>query len=67
MLVFEYLEKWARERPEREAIVYGDRRITYADYEREVSRVARGLLRLGVQRGDKVALYIPNPDFSYES
>lgn len=60
MLVFEYLEKWAEERPEREAIVYGDRRVTYAEYNRMVDRIARGLLELGVQRGDKVGLYIPN-------
>jgi len=54
MLAFEYLEKWAREKPDHEAIIYHDRRITYAEYEREVNRVARGLLGLGVQRGDKV-------------
>ncbi len=66
MLVFEYLEKWAKERPEREAIVYADRRVTYADYDREVNRVARGLLKLGVRRGDKVGLYIPNhPEFVF--
>ncbi len=66
MLIFDYLEKWARERPEREAIVYRDRRIDYADYNRQVDRVARGLLELGVQRGDKVGLYIPNhPEFIF--
>ena len=49
-----------------EAVVYADRRFTFADYEREVNRVARGLLELGVQRGDKVALYIPNhPEFVF--
>lgn len=64
MLVFEYLEKWAKERPGREAVVHADRRITYADYDREVNRVARGLIGLGVRRGDKVGLYIPNhPEF----
>ena len=35
MLVFEYLEKWAKERPDREAVVYADQRFTFADYERE--------------------------------
>lgn len=66
MLVFEYLEKWAGERPGREAVIYADRRITYAEYEREVKRVARGLIRLGVKRGDKVGLYIPNhPEFVF--
>lgn len=66
MLIFEYLEKWARERPEREAIVYADRRIDYEQYERETARIARGLLKLGVKRGDKVGLYIPNhPEFVF--
>jgi len=66
VLVFEYLEKWAAERPDREAIIYGDRRINYADHKREVERVARGMLKLGVKRGDKVGLYIPNhPEFVY--
>lgn len=66
VLIFEYLEKWAKERPGREAIVYGDRRISYADYDRAVDRIARGLLKLGVQRGDKIGLYIPNhPEFVF--
>jgi acyl-CoA synthetase (AMP-forming)/AMP-acid ligase II len=66
MLLFEALEKWARERPDREAIIYGDRRIDYAGYDSEVDRVARGLLKLGVKRGDKVGLYIPNhPEFIF--
>lgn len=66
MLVFECLEKWACDQPDCEAIVYGDRRISYADYEREVNRVARGLLKLGVRRGDKVGLYMPNnPEFVF--
>jgi acyl-CoA synthetase (AMP-forming)/AMP-acid ligase II len=66
MLLFEPLERWAREKPDTEAIVFGGRRITYAQYDREVNRVARGLLKLGVQRGDKVGLYIPNhPEFLF--
>lgn len=66
MLLFEPLERWARERPDREAIVYGDRRITYAEYDREVNKAAKGLLKLGVQRGERVGLYIPNhPEFVF--
>lgn len=66
MLLYEPLERWAKERPDREAIVYGDRRVTYAAYDREVNRVACGLLALGVRRGDKVGLYIPNhPEFVF--
>jgi acyl-CoA synthetase (AMP-forming)/AMP-acid ligase II len=66
MLLFDPLERWATERPDHEAIIYGDRRITYAGYNREVDKVAKGLLKLGVKRGDKVGLYIPNhPEFCF--
>ena len=46
--------------PDREAIVAPDRRITYAQLHREAQRVARGLHALGVQKDDKVALWLPN-------
>jgi fatty-acyl-CoA synthase len=46
--------------PSREAIVIPDRRITYAEFLREARRLARGLLALGVGKGDKVALWLPN-------
>jgi acetyl-CoA synthetase len=38
----------------------GDTRtITYADLLRDVSRAANALTELGVQKGDRVALYLP--------
>ena len=38
----------------------GDRRVlTYWDLAREVGRCANALKRLGVQRGDRVAIYLP--------
>jgi len=48
----------------RKAIVYegdsGQRRtLTFAELKREVDRFAAGLLRLGVGRGDRVALFMP--------
>ena len=46
--------------PEREAIVATDRRIPYAAFHREAERVARGLLAAGVEKDDKVALWLPN-------
>ncbi|MGH7385713.1 MAG: AMP-binding protein [Candidatus Rokuibacteriota bacterium] len=45
---------------DREAIVAPDRRITYARFHREAQRVARGLLALGLEQGDKVALWLPS-------
>jgi acyl-CoA synthetase (AMP-forming)/AMP-acid ligase II len=45
-------------------LVSNDRCVTYGDFQREVYRVANALLRLGVRKGDKVALLLPNcPEF----
>jgi fatty-acyl-CoA synthase len=45
---------------EREALVFRERRLRYRDVQREVERLARGLLALGLRPGDKVALWLPN-------
>lgn len=50
----------ARSGPEREAIVAGDRRVTYGELDRAVSGVAAGLRELGLKRGDRVAIALPN-------
>lgn len=50
----------------REAIVAPDRRVGYAEFYREATRVARGLLALGVKKNDKVALWLPSrPEWLY--
>jgi fatty-acyl-CoA synthase len=46
--------------PDREALVYGPRRFTYAAYHARVSRLASALVRLGVRPGDVVATLLPN-------
>ncbi len=45
---------------DREAVVLRERRLTYAALHREVERLARGLLALGVAPGDTVALWLTN-------
>ncbi|MDO9523985.1 MAG: AMP-binding protein, partial [Gemmobacter sp.] len=46
--------------PDREALVYGATRRTYAEYRARVSRLGSGLAGLGVNPGDVVASLIPN-------
>ncbi len=55
-----HLARAVRIWPGREALVYGETRLTYADYAAQVSRQASGLVRLGVQPGDVVATLLPN-------
>jgi long-chain acyl-CoA synthetase len=46
--------------PEKEALIYGPHRITYAELERRTNRVARGLRALGIGAGDHVAVLVKN-------
>ena len=46
--------------PEREAVVVGDRRLSYGELEDRVNRLAHHLAANGVGAGDHVALYLYN-------
>src|SRR5829696_3775128 len=55
-----WIERRARVAPDRVALVGGDRSFTYAELAGRVRRLANGLQRLGVGRGDRVAWLGPN-------
>ena len=46
--------------PDHEAIVDGDQRLSYAQLAQQSERVARGLIALGIEAGDRVAIWAPN-------
>jgi fatty-acyl-CoA synthase len=48
------------ENPDKLAVVSGDRRYTYREFNERVNRLANGLLQKGVQKGDKVACLLNN-------
>ncbi len=54
------LEDSARTVPEREAIVCGTTRLTYAEVDAAANQVANLLVSRGIEPGDKVALTCPN-------
>ena len=54
------LDEMALRYPDGEAVVFEGERLTYQDYRERVRRLARGLHRLGVRRGDNVALLMGN-------
>jgi acyl-CoA synthetase (AMP-forming)/AMP-acid ligase II len=47
-------------KPDREALIDGDRRYTYAQFDKAVDAVAAGLIARGVVPGDRVALLLGN-------
>ena len=60
------LDKCIREHPDNDAIVYVDRDLRYSwkEWGEEVDRVAKGLMAMGVKKGEKVAVWATNvPDW----
>jgi len=50
----------------REALTFEGQRWSFAQLQTEVDRTARALLHLGMQPGDRVALWMPNrPEWLY--
>lgn len=54
------LEDAARETPDRDAVVFGDMRLSYAMIDSVACQVANLLVARGIEPGDKVALSSPN-------
>ena len=55
-----FLRRSADVYPDKTAIVYGERRHTYAEFAAEATRVAHALRGSGVAPGDRVAYLLPN-------
>jgi len=55
-----YLDRWARARPTKTAVVDGVSRLTYAELARTVERVAHGLAAHGVGPGSVISCQLPN-------
>jgi long-chain acyl-CoA synthetase len=54
------LEQHTRRRPDAEAVVSGDRRMSYAELNAWANQIANGLSASGIGRGDHVGLLCPN-------
>jgi long-chain acyl-CoA synthetase len=62
--LYEILRKSAKEHPEKAAIAYFEREITYAELDLLSDQFAAALADLGVKKGGKVAVFLPNiPQF----
>ena len=57
-LIHHMLRTSAMRFPEKEALVYGEQRLTYGAVTSQVAGLARGLLEAGLQRGDRLGIYV---------
>ncbi len=60
MQLEEFLERSANRFPDKPAVIFEGRRFTYGEVEGRSNRAARALSRLGVERGDRVAVFLDN-------
>ncbi|HEX2693052.1 MAG TPA: AMP-binding protein [Gemmatimonadaceae bacterium] len=62
--LMDYLRTSAREWPNRPALLFKSATVTYGQLERDSDAFAHALVDIGVERGDRVALCLPNcPQF----
>lgn len=55
-----FLRARAAQMPDRLAVIGGDQRWSFAELEARAEAIARGLLALGLQPGDRVVVQLPN-------
>ena len=59
MTLCKILQRNSQQYPDKIGIAYRDRRITFAELNEMVNRLANGLLNLGLEKGDRVAILMP--------
>lgn len=64
MPVYNFMENSARKFPKRTAIIYNGKKINYNNLWELSQRFSKGLKELGIEKGDRVAILLPNtPQF----
>ncbi len=62
--LWQYVDKWARIKPNDEALVFNDTRMTWSQLAEAVDLAARAFLDIGVEKGDCIAMIsMARPEF----
>jgi len=51
-----YVEKWAETRPDADALVFGEEKLTWREFKEQMDAIALAFLEIGIEKGDRVAL-----------
>ena len=60
LLVRDFLEQSADRLPQKIALICEGKRVSYQELDRLADHVAQALKKMGVKRGDRVAVFLPN-------
>ena len=64
MNIAEHIERGARLFPDKTALIFEEQSYTYQQLNHIVNRLTNGLRKKGIDKGDRVALFLPNiPEF----
>ncbi len=67
LLINDFLRRAAKLYPQKTAVVDGERRFSYRQFQKRVNQLAHALLAMGVAKGDRVCILSPNSHFFLES
>lgn len=60
--VYDIIRRNAQIYPDRDCIVFNDTRLTHKDYKQKCDEICTGLLKAGIQKGDRLAVVAHNSD-----
>jgi len=60
IILGELIARNARKFPDKEAVIYGDTRLTYREFNARINRLAHALMDMGIEKGEKVAILLFN-------
>ena len=67
LLIGDFLRRAAKLYPNKTAIVDGEMRLTYREFQERVNQLGHALTELGVRPGDRVCTLSPNSHYFLES
>ncbi|MFN8508622.1 MAG: long-chain-fatty-acid--CoA ligase [Dehalococcoidia bacterium] len=67
LLLNDFLRRAAKLYPNKTAIIDGDARYSYAEYQQRCNQLGHALLSLGIEQGDRVCILSPNSHYFLES
>jgi acyl-CoA synthetase (AMP-forming)/AMP-acid ligase II/ABC-type nitrate/sulfonate/bicarbonate transport system permease component len=60
MIVGEYLQRQAHERPDKVAVICNEVQLTFSELNRQANMLANWLLAQGIKKGDRAVMLLPN-------